>query len=146
AAVAVALGLAVVVLWIGALGRLPGIAATPGAALAAAGRGAGAIVVGAGLIGAGFGALTALPFARWLALAIVITAGHEVLVGRTGAALIALLGVATAIVPSAIVRVIAPATTGVRRHLIALGAGAPLVGVAVLVGATLRVEDPGATP
>ena len=140
-----AIGLVIVVLWIGASGALPGRGGGL-AALAAGGRGAGAIVVGGGLLGAAFATLTGLPRAGWLGIALVVALAHEVIVGGTAPVVLALLAAASAIIPSALVRVAANAAVGWRRHAITLVAGAPLVAVARLTGATLVVEDPGATP
>lgn len=140
-----ALGVAIVVLWIGAAGSLPG--ASPGlAALAAAGRGAAAIVVGAGLLGVAFAGATGLPRAGWLAAPVVLAFGHEAIVGGSAPVLLALLATCAAILPSALVRVADNAATGLRRHLVTLAAGAPLVAVATLTGATFSVEDPGPAP
>lgn len=135
--------LACVAWWLDAEGALPGTRGSLAAAIAASGRGAGAIVVGAGLLGVAFAAATGLPGARWLGLVVAIAAVHEILVGGSAAALVTLLAIGTAIVPSAIVRATQPALDGARRHALAFGAGVPLVAIAALVGATLTVEDPG---
>lgn len=141
-----ALGIVAVVLWLGASGSLPGAAGDLAAAIAASGRGASAVVVGAGLLGAGFGALTGLPNARWLAASVLVAGGHEIIVGNSAPALLALLAIGVAIIPSAIVRATQPALDGPRRHALAIGAGVPLVGIAAVLGATWTVDDPGATP
>jgi hypothetical protein len=140
-----AIGVVIVLLWIGASGALPGRGGSLGS-LAAGGRGAGAIVVGAGLLGAAFAALTGLPRAGWLGAAIVLSFVHEIVIGGNAPVVLAVLAAAAAIVPSALVRVAASTQTGWRRHAITAGASLPLVAVAALTGATLSVEDPGATP
>jgi hypothetical protein len=140
-----AIGLVIVLLWIGATGALPGRGGSL-VALAAGGRGAGAIVVGAGLLGAAFAALTGLPRASWLGAAIVIALVHEVIAGANAVVVLPLLAAAAAIVPGAVVRVAASTQTGWRRHAITAAASVPLLAVAALTGATFRVEDPGATP
>jgi hypothetical protein len=58
------LGVFVVAWWLGATGSLPGAAGSLASAIAVSGRGAAAIVVGAGLLGVGFGALTGLAGTR----------------------------------------------------------------------------------
>ena len=140
-----ALGLVVVALWLGAQGSLPPLHATL-VHVAAAGRGASAILVGAGLVGVAFAALTALPGARFLAIVVALAAAHEVFVGQHTPALLAVLAIGVAIIPSAVVRATMPKLEGTRRHALAIGAGLPLVGVAVVVGATFTVDDPRATP
>jgi hypothetical protein len=140
------LGAFAVVWWLGAAGGLPGADGTLTAAVAGSGRGAAAIVVGAGLLGVGFGALTGLAGARWLALLVAIVAGHEIVVGASAPALLALLAIGAAIVPSAIVRAAQPGQDGIRRHALAFGAGAPLVAIAAALGGTSTVDDPGTAP
>ena len=119
------LGGLAIALWLGAIGALPGF--TPGVP-------ADAIVVGAGGIGAGFAALTGLPKARWLLAAIALAALTDPV------AVLALLAIGIAVIPSAIVRVVGPD----HRILVALAAGVPLVGAAIAT-ATPAV-DPGAAP
>jgi hypothetical protein len=143
-----ALGVFVVVMWLGSSGSLPGLDGSLTATLAATGKGPAAIVVGAGLIGVGFGALTNLPYARWLAIFVGIAAVHDVIVGASGAAvvLVCVFAIAVAILPAAIVRVAARDGSAVRRNAIAAAAAVPLVGAAFGVGALLRVDDPGVSP
>jgi hypothetical protein len=141
-----ALGIVVVLLWFDANGSVPGAGGSLGAAIAASGHGAAAIVVGAGLLGAGFGALTGLATARWLALVIAIAGAHEVIVGGAAPALLALLAIGVAIVPSAIVRAVQPSLEGSRRHMLAAGAGVPLVAIAAALGGRFTVDDPGRAP
>ena len=140
-----ALGLAVIVLWFGASGSLPGLGQL-GASLLAAGRGSAAIVLGAGLAGLAFGALTALPRVRPLFAVLALVLAHEIVIGGNQAALLALCGIGAAIIPSGVVRAVAPHLDGIKRHALTLAAGVPLVGVAVATGATLTVDDPASTP
>jgi hypothetical protein len=136
-----ALGAIVLVLWIGAVGRLPAPALDLTAMVAASGRGAGAIVVGGGLLGAAFAAATGLPLARWLALAIVLVGLHAVAFDPAPAPLLAALAIGIAVIPSAIARAVP-----LPRTWVVLAAGIPLVAVALLTGASARVDDPGAAP
>ncbi|HEY5947267.1 MAG TPA: hypothetical protein VIV40_17305 [Kofleriaceae bacterium] len=140
------LGLFVVVWWLDAAGSLPTAAGSLATAVATSGRGAAAILVGAGLVGVGFGALTSLPNARWLAALVVIAALHEIIVGGSAPALLAVLSIGVAMIPSAILRATQPELEGARRHGLAVGAGVPLVAIAAALGGTFTVEDPGATP
>lgn len=147
AIVAAATGLAIALVWLPATGTLPGLAGSAAHALASSGRGAAAIVLGAGLVGISFAALTGLPHARVLAIVVVIAIVHHALVGSTTPVLLAVFAIGAAIVPSAIVRAAASSTEGLRRHLITLAAGVPLVAVAALIGATwFSVDDPGDEP
>ena len=140
-----ALGVALVVLWLGASGSLPGPGQL-GASLLAAGRGSAAIVLGAGLAGLAFGALTALPRVRPLFVVLGLVIAHEIVIGGNATALLALCGLGAAIIPSAVVRAVAPSLTGIGRHALTLAAGVPLLGVAFAIGATVSVDDPAATP
>ena len=92
------------------------------------------ILVGVGVIGALFGAITGLPGARWLALAIVATAllGADI-------ALLGLAAVAAAIVPGAVAR-------AVPGRYVAELAAIPIVIAGLLVGRTFTVDDPGDAP
>jgi hypothetical protein len=149
------LGALLVAEWAGAIGRLPDAAPSLAAVVEASGRGAAGIVVGAGLLGAAFAALTRLASAGWLAAAIAAAAGHAIVFDHDPTALLALLAVGAALVPGAIVRAAtataasaaaaAPAS-GVRRHAVALVAGVPLVGAAIAAGPAVGVDDPGDTP
>ena len=136
-----ALGVVVLALWIGATGRLPAVTFDLTAMVAASGRGAGAIVVGAGLLGAAFAAATGLALARWLALAILLAGVHAVAFDPAPAPLLAALAIGIAVIPSAIARAVPLA-----RSWVVLAAGIPLVAVAVAVGASFRIDDPGAAP
>jgi hypothetical protein len=127
--------------WLGAIGSLPRIAPSIDT-LAGMGRGAGAIVFGAGLLGIGFAAVTGLAFARRLAVFAALALVHTALVGGDISAL-AVVALGCAVIPSAIVRAVG--ATG-RRHLVALGAGLPLVAAAALTGPAITVDSPGATP
>jgi hypothetical protein len=148
------LGLLLIVLWAGASGRLPEADPDLAAVVAASGRGAGGVVVGAGLLGATFAAATRLPQAGWLAAAIAIAAGHAIAFDHEPAALLALLAVGAAIVPGAIVRAAsaasvasaASAASASRRHAVALVAGVPLVLAALAAGTSSVAEDPGDSP
>lgn len=103
------------------------------ALVAATGVGSAAVVVGAGLLGVTFGAVTGLPHARLLALAVAIVTAHAIVFDHQPAALLALLAAGVAVIPSAIVRVVGSP----RRTLVALGAGVPLVIAALLTGPAL---------
>ncbi len=140
-----AIGVALVVLWFGASGSLPAVG-TLGASLLAAGRGSAAIVFGAGLAGLGFGALTALPRVRPVFATLVLVLAHEIVIGGNAPALLALCGLGAAIIPGGVVRAVAPALEGLKRELLTLAAGVPLVGVAFATGATVTVDDPGSMP
>jgi hypothetical protein len=134
-----AIGVVTVALWLGAIGRLPGVAPDLGATLAASGRGAGAIVIGAGLLGAAFAAATGLPGARGLLGVIAIAGAHAMLVDVPGdvrgTPLVALLAIGAAIIPVAIVRAAAPAAAGRRALAVTAASGIPLVAVALVAGA-----------
>lgn len=137
-----AIGVALVVWWLGALGSLPGLEPSLGAMVATSGRGAAAVVIGTGLLGAAFGAATGLARARWLAAMIAIVGTHAVVVDPSPAPLLAMFAIGCAIVPSAIARIV----PGERRTLIVAIAGIPLIGAALVTGATLQLDDPGAAP
>lgn len=141
-----ALGLTIALLWLDAAGSLPGVAGQIGAGLLVAGRGSAAIIVGAGLLGAGFGVLTSLPRIRLVAVVLALVVAHEIVVGGNAASLLAVCAIAAAVIGSAVVRVSAPALVGVQRHALTLAAGLPLVAVATATGATFTVEDPAKTP
>ena len=123
--------------WGGADGALPGLAPDLGATVAASGRGAGAIVVGAGLLGAAFAAVTGLPGARGLLLVVAVAAVHAVLVAGEvrGMPLLGVLAVGAAVIPIAIVRAAAPDATGRRAVGVCAAAGLPLIAVALVAGA-----------
>lgn len=132
------IGATAIALWLGAEGRLPAI--HPSLALAIRETQGGAIVVGAGLLGIGFGALTGLPRARELAVVTLLVAANEILVGGAGATLLATLAIGIAVLPAAIVR----AAGTDKRTLVAALAAIPLAGAALLAGATR--DKPGSTP
>ncbi|HSK00336.1 MAG TPA: hypothetical protein VK932_03805, partial [Kofleriaceae bacterium] len=129
-----------------AAGRLPDLDPSLAAVVAATGRGAAGIVVGAGLLGAAFAALTGLPSAGWLAAAIALAAGHAIAVDGDPAVLLALLAVGAALVPGAIVRVAVASSASRRRHAVALVAGVPLLGAALAAGPARSIDDPGDSP
>ncbi len=137
-----AIGLALVAWWLGAVGSLPGLQSSLSAMVGESGRGAAAVVVGTGLLGAAFGAMTGLVPARWLALVIAAAAIHAILVDPAPAPLLAAFAVGCAIVPSAVARIV----PGERRAWVVAAAGIPLIGAALITGATLRFDDAGAAP
>jgi hypothetical protein len=140
------LGGFVAVWWFDAGGRLPDAAGSLASMVATSGRGAAAIVVGAGLLGISFGAVTGLRSARWLAAIVALAAIHELVIGSSSPALLALLAIGVAIIPSAIIRATQPNLDGVRRHALAFGAGLPLLAIAAALGATFSVDDPADAP
>ena len=134
-----ALGVIAVLLWWNAQGRIPGTNVSLSAAVTGTSTGAAAIVVGAGLLGAGFGALTGLASSRALVLLVGIAGVHEALVGGNAPAVLALLAIGIAIIPSAIARAAA-------RPQLASIAGLPLIVIAALFGGSFTVDDPGSAP
>jgi hypothetical protein len=140
----VAIGLEVVALWWSALGSMPGTRAGLADAIAASGRGAGAIVVGAGLLGLAFGAMTKLAHARWLVALVAALALHEVVVGGATAAVLAGLALGMSIATAAIARMVAGATAGITRHAIVFACGLPFVLPALAAG--IATDAPGAMP
>ena len=140
------IGLASVFLWFDAIGSVPGAHPSLLAAVAASGRGAGAVVIGGGLLGLGFGAATRLPHVRALAGLALLAAAHELLVGGSAPALLSVMVLGTAIVAAAITRLAATELVGWRRDAAVIACGAPLVLAAFAMGATITVEDPGSTP
>lgn len=136
-----ALGGVIVALWVGATGRLPATTLDLTAMVAASGRGAGAIVVGAGLLGAAFAAATGLALARWFCGAIVLVGAHAVVFDPAPAPLLAALAVGISVIPSAVARAVP-----VARSWVVLAAGLPLVAVAVVTGGSFRIDDPGSAP
>ncbi|MEO8701013.1 MAG: hypothetical protein ABI867_13275 [Kofleriaceae bacterium] len=135
-------GALIVVGWLGALGSLPALQPDLGAVVAASGRGAGAIVVGAGLLGIAFAAITNLRNARWMAAVVAIAFGHAVLVDHEAIPVLSILALGCAIVPSAIVQLV-----GTTRRTLVVGAAAiPIIGAAILAGPAFAVDDPGAAP
>ncbi|HEU0033349.1 MAG TPA: hypothetical protein VFQ53_22110 [Kofleriaceae bacterium] len=139
---AVALGIAITVLWIGALGRLPGAAFDASATVEAVSRGAGAVVLGAGLLGVAFAAVTGLPAIRWVAGLLAVVALHAFAVDHDPVPTLAVLAIAAAVIPSAVVRFVGTE----RRHVVAAVAGAPLVLGALLAGPAFGVDDPDNAP
>jgi len=137
-----AIGLVLVTLWLGALGSLPELDPSLTAMVAATGRGSAAILVGAGLLGAAFGAATGLAPARIVSAAIALAIAHAIVVDPAPAPVLALLAVGVAVVPSAIARVAGTE----RRALVSALAGLPLLGAAFATGAQLRIDDPGDAP
>lgn len=139
-----AIGVLVVVWWLGAEGNVPDFDPDLSATIAATGRGAASVIVGAGLLGIAFAGVTGLPHARGLAAAIAIVALHAAAVDHAPITLVALLAPGLAVIPSGIVRAVPDGAK--RRHRIAAIAGAPLIGAALLSGPAFSVDDPGPTP
>jgi hypothetical protein len=137
-----AVGAMMVVLWLGAIGSLPGASPNASAVIGSSSRGAATIVVGAGLLGVAFAAITNLGSARWLGAALVLAVAHAVVVDHDPTTPLALLAIGCAVIPSAIVRAIG----STRRHVVVLVASAPLVGAALLTGPAFGVDDPGPAP
>jgi hypothetical protein len=131
------IGVTAIALWLGAAGSLPPLHPSLAAAIADTQRGA--VVVGAGLLALGFGALTGLPRSRELAAIAALVVAHELLVGDSAATVLAVLAIAIAIIPAAIAR----AANLARRDLAALAA-LPLAAAALLAG--ISRDKPGATP
>jgi hypothetical protein len=136
-----AIGLAMIAWSLGALGGLPDLDPSLTAMVGATGRGAAAIVIGTGLLGAAFGAATGLGPARWLALVIAILAAHAITVDHAAEPLLALLAVGCAIVPSAVGKLMPE-----RGVLVVVGAAAPLVIAALVTGPAFGVDDPDDAP
>ena len=136
-----AIGALTIALWIGALGRMPDPAASLGAFVAASGRGAAAVVIGAGLLGIAFATVTRLASAAWLAAVTTLVVAHAIMIDPEPTSVLALCAVGAAVIPSAVVRLL-PA----QRHLVAAIASAPLVGIALVSGPAFAVDDPGDTP
>lgn len=134
-------GASIAALWSTAIGRLPDVAPALGP-LVEAGRGAGAVALGAGLLGTAFGAATALPLASRLALVAGIVAVGVIVTGRDATSALVVLGVGAAAIPAAILR----ASGATRRHAVAAAAGVPLVLAAILAGPRWGSNDPGDAP
>ncbi|CAN5292857.1 hypothetical protein BH11MYX1_BH11MYX1_42030 [soil metagenome] len=141
-----AIGLAGMMLWFDALGSVPGLHPSLVAAIAASGRGAGAVVIGAGMLGLGLGVVTGLPHARAVAGFAVVAAAHEILVGTSAAVMLSVFVLGTAIVAAAIARLAASELTGWKRDAAVVACGAPLLVAAFAMGAVVTAEDPGSTP
>lgn len=139
-----AIGALIIVLWFDALGSFPGVHVSLAAAVAFSGRGAGAVVIGAGLLGISFGAVTKLTAAPVLAAVAAIVAIHEIVVGDTGVAMLAVFSIGASIVAAAIARMVASELTGWQRDAAVLACGAPLLIAAVAMG--VATDDPRDTP
>lgn len=137
-----ALGVLAIVLWATAIGPFPSPSSSFAALVAGTANGAASVVIGSGLLGVAFGAATGLPSARWLGGIVVATAAAAILAEPSPAPLLAVLAVGVAVIPSAIVR----AVSAQRRSLVTLGAGVPLVAMALLVGPAFGVDDPRGAP
>lgn len=152
-----AIGAMIVLLWFDAVGSWPAIRVDLASAVASSGRGA--VVIGVGLLGIAFGAVTGLPFASRLAAIAVLVAANTILVGNPGV-LIAVLAIGVAIVIAAIARMLIPpedtmrpadaekpfalGLTGWKRDAAVAACGAPLLVAALATG--FGTDDPGATP
>lgn len=134
-------GASIAALWSTAIGRLPEVAPALGP-LVEAGRGAGAVALGAGLLGTAFGAATALPLASRLALVAGIVAVGAIVTGRDATSALVVVGVGAAAIPAAILR----ASGATRRHAVGAAAGVPLVLAAILAGPRWGSNDPGDAP
>lgn len=139
-----AIGASVVVLWFGARGSLPAFDLDLSAVISSTGGGAGAVIVGAGLLGAAFAAVTGLAHARWIGAAIAVVALHAIVVDHAALPILAVFALGLAVIPSGIVRAVPSGAE--RRHLVAAIAGAPLIGAALLAGPAFGVDDPGHAP
>ncbi len=137
-----AIGGAAVLLWIGAIGTVPLLDPDLAAVVGASGRGSAALVVGIGLLGVLFGAATGLPRARLVAIVVLAATVDAIAIDHDALALISILAIGTPIVLRAISRAL-PTTPA---WIVALGAGLPIVGVAAVLGAEVRLDDAGAAP
>lgn len=136
-----AVGGLVILWWFDAFGSLPGFHLGLGEAILASGRGAGAVVVGAGLLGLGVAAATGLPHVRLLGAIAGLAALHEIVVGNAGVALLAAFAVAASIVAAAITKLALDTLAGWKRDLAVIGCGAPLLIAAFATGATIVTDD-----
>jgi hypothetical protein len=134
------IGITIVALWIGADGSLPGWRLDVEAAIAAVLPAT--ILVGIGLAAAAFAAVTGLPHGKPVLAAIALVAGHAIAVDPQPLPLLALLAVGCAIVPGAVVRIVATD----HRHVAAAVAGAPILAIALLESPAVSVDDPGPAP
>ncbi|MEJ7596512.1 MAG: hypothetical protein WKG01_01275 [Kofleriaceae bacterium] len=136
---AACLGVLAIAWWIGAVGMLPVRASSLSRVVAATSHAA--PLVGIGLLGAAFALATGLASARTLVVAIAIAAIHAIAIDPDPTPVLALLAIAGAVIPAAVVRVIPE-----RRHLVAAVAGLPLVVVALLATPLAAIDDPAGTP
>lgn len=136
-----AVGVLTILLWVGAIGRMLDFDANLHAFVTASGRGAAAVLVGAGLLGVAFAAATKLTHAAWLGIVVVVVVLHAIFVDPDATAVLALFAVGAAVLPSAVVRVLPD-----RRHVVATVASVPLVGAGLLAGPAFAVDDPGDAP
>ncbi len=141
-----AIGLAIILWWFDAIGSLPSARVDLVAAVAASGRGAGAVVIGAGLLGFGFGAATGLAHVRAVAAFAAVCAAHEVVIGDSAVAMLAVFALGAAIIAAAIARLALPDVTAWKREAAVIACGAPLLVAAFAMGATIVREDPGPVP
>ena len=134
-----AIGALAVLLWIGAIGRMADPHVAFGAFITSSAPAA--VLVGIGLLGTAFAAVTRLPNARWLVALVAIAVAHAVFVDPDPTVVLALLAVGAAVIPGAIVRMLPE-----RRHVVAAAAGVPLLGIALLTGGRITVDDPRDAP
>jgi hypothetical protein len=134
------IGITIVVLWIGADGSLPSWRLDVEAAIAAILPAT--ILVGIGLAAAAFAAVTGLPHGKPFFVAIALVAAHAIAVDPQPLPLLGLLAVGCAVVPGAVVRILATE----RRHVAAAVAGAPILAIALVESPAFSVDDPGAAP
>ena len=134
------LGALAVALWIGAVGALPELSPRLAPLVAASGAGATAVLVGSGLLGASFAAITAHPAARLVVTLVVVCALHALIVADGVAPLLVAFAIAVAVIPAAVARALPPA-----RELVAVAAGVPLVAAEALTGVSAQ-PDAGNAP
>ncbi len=139
-----AIGGLVVIWWFGADGSLPELGWDLSATIESTGRGAGAVAIGAGLLGIAFAVVTDLPYARRLAAIVGLVALHAVVGDHAPVTVLASFAIGLAVIPSGIVRAVPSGSE--RRHAVAALAGAPLIGAALLSGPAFSVDDPGHAP
>ena len=127
------IGVMIVILWFGAIGPVPSLHVSVAAIVA------GPVVIGAGLLGISFGAVTNLTYARVLAAIAALATAHQILFGGNGEIMLGVFAIGVAIVPAAVARIIST-----KRGLIVIACGAPLVIAALAIG--VATDDPRDTP
>jgi hypothetical protein len=127
------IGVMIVFLWFDAIGPGPALHASAAAIVVAP------VVIGAGLLGISFGAVTNLTYARVLAAIATLATAHQILIGGNGEIMLGVFAIGVAIVPAAVARMI-----GTKRELIVIAIGAPLVIAALAMG--IATDDPRDTP
>jgi hypothetical protein len=129
------------ILWVGAVGRMPDPSFDLHGFVASSGYGAAAVLVGVGLLGIAFAAVTKLRDAAWLAIVLAIVILHAIFVDHGALIALPLFAAGAAVLPSAVVRLVPK-----QRHVIAAVAIVPLLGAALVIGPMWRVDDPGDAP